>query len=231
MEYLFGHTSQETALEVTGYPYGRLRTSIFYWIETVAKKGDRFCSYTINPKNGRINAPKKSTFSNIMVMTRNPENGHIGAHALGVYDASKVGAYVDAVGFDNLNSEQQKQVSQLRGEVIAPRDKITGDALKDYKIKWEKNSAGDVCEVRITFDRPDGVKIKEIFAALKSINQEKLLAMFEGWESKHYGRVEGFARICVRGGMQLGTVNKATYLEYLASDHTQTISEPTNEGN
>lgn len=219
MEYLFGHTSEETAIEIMGYPYGRLRTSIFYWIETVAKKGDRFCSMTINPKNGRLNAPKKSTFSNVMVMTRNPENGHIGAHALGIYDAAKVGAYVDAVGFNNLNSEQQKQIRQLRGEVVAPRDKITGDALKDYKVKWEKNSAGELSEVRITFDRPDGVKVKEIFEALRGIDQTKLMQMFEGWESKHYGHVEGFARICVRGGVQLTTVSKATYLEYLASDH------------
>lgn len=221
MEYLFNHTTEETAIEIKGYPYGRLRTSIFYWIETVAKKGDRFCSYTINPKNGRKNAPKKSTFSNVGVMTRNPENGYISWHSIGAYDAAKVSAFVDAVGFDNLNSEQQKQVRQLRGEIVADRDKITGDPLKDFKVKWEKTSAGDISEVRITFDRPDGVKVKEIFEALKTIDQTKLLSMFDGWESKHYGIVEGFARICVRGGMQLTTVKKSTYLEYLASDHTQ----------
>jgi hypothetical protein len=32
-QILKNHTSQETAYEVTGYPYGRLRTSMFYWIQ------------------------------------------------------------------------------------------------------------------------------------------------------------------------------------------------------
>ena len=43
-----GYTSMQTAYEVKDYPYGyTLRTSIFYWIESKAGKGDRFCSYTI----------------------------------------------------------------------------------------------------------------------------------------------------------------------------------------
>jgi len=64
--YLTKHTNFETAYKVENYPYGfRLKTTMHYWIETVPKKGDRLCTCTINPKTGRVNATKKSTFSNI----------------------------------------------------------------------------------------------------------------------------------------------------------------------
>jgi hypothetical protein len=53
-----------------------LRTSIRYWIETT-KHGDRFVSQTLNPKTGRWNKPKASTYAGVAVMVRNPEDGHI----------------------------------------------------------------------------------------------------------------------------------------------------------
>lgn len=84
--YLQGHTSKETAYEVKDYPYGfRLRTSIFYWIETKPGKGDRFCHYTINPKNGKPNAPKYSTYSTFMYMYLN-EEGHVTYGNIDAYD-------------------------------------------------------------------------------------------------------------------------------------------------
>lgn len=77
-ETLVGHTSEETAFVVDDYPYGfRLRTQIRYWIESNNKRGQRFCSQTLNPKTGRWNKPKKSTYSPVMVMVRNPNNGYV----------------------------------------------------------------------------------------------------------------------------------------------------------
>lgn len=83
-DLIFGHTSAETALEVGNYPYGRLRTTIRYWIETT-KNGDRFVAQTINPKNGRLNAPKKSTYSEAMVLYRDRSNFHIGTVGVSMY--------------------------------------------------------------------------------------------------------------------------------------------------
>lgn len=230
--YLFNHTSQETALEVKDYPYGfRLRTSIFYWLETVPKKGDRFCSCTLNPKNGRMNAPKKSTFSNIGCMYAD-EKGHIHWDAVGIYTKTEaLQQFIDAIGGETkLNAAQMVQLRQLRGEkVVLNRDPITGDAKKDFSVKWEKMhryekfekiETGEYTEVKITFDRPDGVSVKEIFEAIRSLNQEKLEKVWNGWYSANYKQQQpGFVRICVRGGTQLTTVNKDSYKEYLASDH------------
>jgi hypothetical protein len=61
---LYGHDSEATAYVVDDYPYGfKLRTKIRYWLESAPKKGWRFVSQTMNPKNGRWNAPKKSTYT------------------------------------------------------------------------------------------------------------------------------------------------------------------------
>lgn len=213
--YIFNHTSFETAYRVENYPYGRLRTSMFYWLETTPKKGDRFCSRTINPKNGRLNAPKKSTYLNIGAMYLDEKN-HVKWEGVGIYtQKEKLNEWIEAVGIQNLNPDQIIQLKQLRGEkVVLHRDPITGDPKKDFSVKWDDG------EVKITFDRPDGVMIKEIYEAMKTLNQDKLNKVFEGIEAlgrKH----EGFVRVCVRGGVQLGVVYKASYLEYLASDHTQ----------
>ena len=61
---------------VDNYPYGRLRTTMTYWIEFKAKKGFRLASQTVNPKNGRINKPHYSTYSPFMVL-QTKENGHV----------------------------------------------------------------------------------------------------------------------------------------------------------
>lgn len=70
-KYLYGHTSPETAYLVDDYPWGfRLRTQIRYWVESKDAKngGQRFVSQTINPKTGQWCAPKRSTYSPIVVM-------------------------------------------------------------------------------------------------------------------------------------------------------------------
>ena len=60
---LYGHTSEATAYLVEDYPYGfRERTQIRYWLESKPKKGWRFVSQTLNPKTGRWNKPKTSTY-------------------------------------------------------------------------------------------------------------------------------------------------------------------------
>ena len=84
--YLQGHTCKENAYEVKDYPWGfRQRTSIFYWIETKPGKGDRFCSYTINPKTGSPCAPKCSTYSTFMYMYLD-ENNHVKHGIIDAYD-------------------------------------------------------------------------------------------------------------------------------------------------
>lgn len=67
------------------YPYGRLRCTATFGTEWDKKKGYRSVFQTINPKTGRVNAPKKSTYTDIMVMYQK-EDGFIGHTVFSFYD-------------------------------------------------------------------------------------------------------------------------------------------------
>lgn len=111
-----GHTSEETALVVDDYPYGyTLRTQIRYWIETVAKRGDRFVSQTLNPKTGRWNKPKKSTYVEIAVLYIEEETGHVKWSGLHTHATEEVeAAFLAAFGEENLSELQKKQLASIR---------------------------------------------------------------------------------------------------------------------
>ena len=62
-------------IEVDNYPYGfRLRTTLTDSIEFNPKKGYRHTTQTIDPRNGKINKPKKSTYYPLLVRYYNEEN-------------------------------------------------------------------------------------------------------------------------------------------------------------
>jgi hypothetical protein len=75
---LYGHTSQATAYLVEDYPYGfSARTQIRYWLEYKPKKGWRFVSQTLNPKTGRWNKPKASTYAELAAAMYLDAQGHV----------------------------------------------------------------------------------------------------------------------------------------------------------
>ena len=74
--YLYNHTSEETAYVVKDYPWGfRMRTEQRAWIES-NKNGDRFIVQTKDPRNGKWCAPKKSTYAPLKVLYLD-EQGHL----------------------------------------------------------------------------------------------------------------------------------------------------------
>lgn len=89
MQTLVGHTSFDTAYHVTDYPYGRLKCNIWFWLEHSHTKGYRFCSRTQNPKNGVLNAPKKSTYSKIAGVLYLDENNHVDWAGLSEYSSAE----------------------------------------------------------------------------------------------------------------------------------------------
>ena len=89
-----GHTTPETAYNVEDYPYGfRLRTSIRYWVETKRGHGQRMVSQTVNPKNGRLNKPKASTYSPVVVMALDQDEHTVNAGISGYASADEIEEY------------------------------------------------------------------------------------------------------------------------------------------
>lgn len=83
------HNSQETAYLVSDYPWGsKLRCNMRVWIEFKKGSGMRFCTQTEDPRNGRWNAPKKSTYSKALVAIFD-EQGHLTQRAWSEYDQEK----------------------------------------------------------------------------------------------------------------------------------------------
>ncbi len=62
---------------VTDYPYGSLKCSMTFSVEYVKGKGYREVMQSINPKTGRLNKPKKSTYTDFLYMYQDSENGHV----------------------------------------------------------------------------------------------------------------------------------------------------------
>jgi hypothetical protein len=83
---LYGHDSEQTAYNVDDYPYSfKLRCKIRYWLEMKPKKGFRFMSQTENPKTGRWNKPKASTYMDLAGVMYLDSQKHVQWAGLGMY--------------------------------------------------------------------------------------------------------------------------------------------------
>jgi hypothetical protein len=149
---LRGYTSINTAYEVKNYPYGyTLRTSIFYWIETKKGKGDRFCSYTINPKTGRKNAPKYGTYSPFLYMYIN-EQGHVVTGCIDSYDIEvfKMRFYflTEKYGEEFLSADQKHNIRMehyMHVRVSAPYQIVKyGEEQKPAFKQWLTNTLNHI---------------------------------------------------------------------------------------
>jgi hypothetical protein len=123
MTALSGHTTPETAYVVDDYPYGfRLRCKIRYWLEYKSGHGFRLVSQTTNPKvaGDHWNAPKRSTYTPLAVMTLDDSNGHIGWTGIGHYEElPDVEAFEQAHGHA-FDDNQQRALAYIK-HILARR--------------------------------------------------------------------------------------------------------------
>lgn len=64
-------------IQVEGYPYGRLKTTVWFWIEFKKGFGFRSMLQSKDPKTGRMNKPKASTYYPAMVLKKDSDTGHV----------------------------------------------------------------------------------------------------------------------------------------------------------
>jgi hypothetical protein len=103
--------TETTPFEVENYPYGfRLKTKARYWIETTGK-GQRVVFQTLNPKTLAWNTPKKSVYSDLIILYRDEENGHIENARLdfGYNDADDLNAFLALFAKENVLTPFQRQ--------------------------------------------------------------------------------------------------------------------------
>ena len=166
---LRGYISQEKAYDVQDYPYSfKLRTKIYYWIESKKGKGDRFCYYTINPKNGKANKPNRSTYNTFMYMYLN-EQGHVTTGVITPYNIKEFEARFDfirkRIGIEFVNEIQQENIRKAY---------LTHETINHAYTKEEYQG-----EQKESFLDWSGEKLKHIQTC-----DFKDLVSFPEWENK-----------------------------------------------
>lgn len=136
-QLLHGYNSQEISLKVENYPWGfKLKCDIFYWLESKPKHGDRFCSYTIDPRNGRINKPKCDKYVTFAYMYKNDE-GHVKWSAIDfncfLHELRDKLKQLEPIGWQNINEVQRANIRQAVASNVA-----IGHAYKQNEYSPEK---------------------------------------------------------------------------------------------
>tara|TARA_R100001443_G_scaffold107278_1_gene117047 strand:- start:244 stop:786 length:543 start_codon:yes stop_codon:yes gene_type:complete len=135
-KYIYNAVDFDTAIEVNNYPWGfRLKTKVKYWIES-NNKGDRLIKQTLNPKTNEWCKPKKSTYSEVMVMTSKRENDKtfISYEQISMYSNIKEVSLFENTHKNHLTNRQRENICMM---------KSMHGAYEDIEVKM-------VCTSRMT---------------------------------------------------------------------------------
>ena len=124
-------------LETNNYPYGRLRCTAFFSVEYNGNKGSRTTFQTINPKNGRLNKPKHSTYYRVILpmMESNGHYSYCGYLDFNGSEAINKGLYFMSDFFELFTPEQIKSIAL---DIIA-MSKVNAKAMVIYAgSEWEQ---------------------------------------------------------------------------------------------
>lgn len=93
----------DESVTVENYPYGfNLRTSITYSVERKPGHWMRSVSQTVNPKTGKPNKPKYSTYSAFVRLYEDTETGFIHSFHYNPYDSNGYDEAVSCGAFDSV---------------------------------------------------------------------------------------------------------------------------------
>jgi hypothetical protein len=110
---------------VTNYPYGRLQCEMRFSIEFVKGKGYRSVMQSTNPKTGRLNKPKKSTYVHFMFMYKEETTGHIKFYELNFFGYDDINKFINVLNENEFQfSDEESQelfawiITSLRGNAM-----------------------------------------------------------------------------------------------------------------
>ena len=144
-------TSKGQIYSTNNYPYGRLKCNAHFGVEYKKNKGFRTTFQTENPKTGRLNAIKNSTYADLIALYKDDDTGHYeySHFSTNGYEAiNRTFAFIkENFNTLNLTYEQQEHIvmTAMRSVVIsnayAFRDLSALD-VPVYKTKFiEENMA------------------------------------------------------------------------------------------
>lgn len=167
----FVSTDQKIISE--NYPYGfREKTTKTDYLEFDFKKGFRHCSQTINPKTGRPNNPKKSTYYDFMLLATD-ENGHCKSFVLSFNGSKEIQTAIDFLKVpENFGLFTERQIEYCY-MMLLTFSKVNAKAQVLYcGTEWE--------QLKPYYEKP----IQKMIEAINTKGKENLFAeiVFD-WEA------------------------------------------------
>lgn len=123
------------------YPYGRLRCTRHMELEFKKGHGWRVAHTTVNPKTGRINAPKRSTYYAFAYLTKNPDTGYTEFNVMrlnSMEGIAKFIAFMREYGHEFVFTNEESQelwamiLSSIKISVAYTNMKAGYDKIADY---------------------------------------------------------------------------------------------------
>ena len=139
--------TEDNPIVIENYPYGfNYRTDIRYWIETT-NRGDRFCSQTLNPRTKEWNKPKKTTYSDIMILIANSQ-GHI------TYLSCSMNSKKEkAKAFLKTFEKELSQIQRVRLHKVIGWDKAMENVTFSVKARrFKHKETGEITESMNVFE-------------------------------------------------------------------------------
>jgi hypothetical protein len=175
------------------YPYGfRDKTTKTDYLEFDFKKGFRHCSMTINPKTGRENNPKKSTYYNLMILGID-ENQHCKSFVLDFNGSKEIQRVIDFLKVpENFALFTQRQIEYFYMMLLS-FSKVNAKAQVIYcGTDWE--------DLKPYYETP----IKKMVEAVNTKGKENLFSQIVfDWEAIEGLKVPNFQPFKV---VQYGTI-------------------------
>lgn len=125
-------------VEVKNYPYGRLRTSAFFGLEHRPGKGFRTTFQTINPKTGKLNKVKYSTYGPLRIMQQD-HTGRIDYIYAQWYDDKDKRNFLSLLD-QHFRLFTAEQIEDLALYIIA-MTKVDFRSILTYCVKPENHTA------------------------------------------------------------------------------------------
>jgi len=158
MDIIYNKDSFDNAIEVDNYPWGfKFKTKRRYWIET-AKKGDRLCFQTLNPKTNKWCKPKKRTYDSVLVLYFD-ENDHVKTYGFHAYNRKAVYEFEKKVDVEKLNDDQRKKLCEA---------KAINHVMKNVKFSFT-NVTMMSAEERAERDEKNDQNEKRVLNAINSV--------------------------------------------------------------
>lgn len=160
--------STSTKLITENYPYGSLKTTKTDWIEFKKGKGFRHWSQTVNPKTGRLNNPKASTYYDVMLLGRD-ENGHVKSWTMcpssGIKEINSTAQFM----YENFTLFTSEQIEEIAKTLFLKLKASTVGAVQYAGAKFEDIKPFFEVAVKAAVDI---IKTKENLFDFINVNEE-----------------------------------------------------------